>query len=148
MSLYELFKSLGYSDNDYAAIRTSFGVELIRDESLIKKVNQVYNFLLEYGINNEEIRKMVLLFPSILGVSLENMQNKINFLIKLNYSKKDIIDMIKKFPMLFGLSIENIQGKLDYLISLGYEKEEVLLMIKKHPMIYDLSLSNLNNKYN
>ena len=53
--------------------------------------------------------------PSLFGLSIENIKQKIDDLISLGYSYDDVIEMTRSLPTLFGLSIENIKQKITFL---------------------------------
>ena len=144
--LKELFLSLGYNEEEYTKIISTYPLFNLKEDTLYKKVKENYKFLISLNYSKEEVIKMTKAIPAIYGYSIDTMKQKITDIISLGYSKEEVIKMTKKFPAIYGLSIENINEKLIDIISLGYSKEEVIKMTKKFPAIYGLSIENIKQK--
>lgn len=74
--LSKLFKEIGYRKEEYEEIVNEFGVANLKRETLIKKVKENYKFLRSLGYMQEEVIKITKQFPSIYGLSIENMKQK------------------------------------------------------------------------
>ena len=146
MTLKEEFIKLGYTEEDYEIIRNNYSINSIKDETLIKKLKDNFNYLLKMGYTKEEVIKMTTKLPSIYGYSIENMKQKIEDMIALGYTKEEVIKITKSFPAIYSLSIENIKQKIEDIISLGYTKEEVIKITKSFPAIYSLSIESMKQK--
>lgn len=73
----------------------------------------------ELGYSQEEIIKMTIGLPTILGLSIENIKQKIEDMEKLGYSREEVIKMTKNLPSIYGFSIENIKQKIEFYDSIG-----------------------------
>ena len=146
MTLKEEFIKLGYTEEDYEIIRNNYSINSIKDETLIKKLKDNFNYLLKMGYTKEEVIKMTTKLPSIYGYSIENMKQKIEDMIALGYTKEEVIKITKSFPAIYSLSIESMKQKIEDIIELGYTKEEVIKMAKNLPSIYGLSIENIKQK--
>lgn len=142
----ELFLSLGYTKEDYKNIRSHYAIRELTDETLINHVNDIYNYLIEYGYSKNDVVRITKKSPFIYGCTLDNIKNKIEELSKFNYSKNDIIKMSKSFPSIYGLSNTNINNKISDLVKLGYTKNDVIIMTKKLPAIYGYTIDNIKNR--
>ncbi len=144
--LKEIFIELGYTKEEYQEIRNSYAIKNMKEETLINKVKENYEFLISLGYSKKEVIKMTKSLPNIYGYSIETMQQKIEDMEKLGYSKKEVIKMTKRLPNIYGYSIENMQQKIEDMEKLGYSKEEVIKMTKSLPTIYNYSIENMQQK--
>ena len=142
----KLFIELGYTEEDYLEIKNSHSLEKMKEETLIKKVKENYDFLVSLGYSQEDVIKMTKSSPSIYNYSIENIKQKIEDMEKLGYSQEDVIKMTKSLPTIYGLSIDNIKQKIEDMEELGYSQEDVIKMTKSLPTIYGLSIENLKQK--
>ncbi len=84
--------------------------------------------------------------PSLFGLSIENIKQKIEDMITIGYTEAEVIKMTKALPSLFGYSIENIKQKINDMIALGYTKIEVIEMTKVLPSLFSYSIENIKQK--
>lgn len=89
--LKNLFKKLGYTEEDYNEIVNSFGIKNLKEETLIKKIEENYKFLKSLGYNQEEIIKMTKSLPAIYSLSIENIKQKIEFYDSINLHSLAVI---------------------------------------------------------
>ena len=146
MTLKEEFIKLGYTEEDYEIIRNNYSINSIKDETLIKKLKDNFNYLLKMGYTKEEVIKMTKSLPAIYGLLIESMKQKVDDMIDLGYTKEEVIKITKSFPAIYSLSIESMKQKIEDIIELGYTKEEVIKMAKNLPSIYGLSIENIKQK--
>ena len=57
--------------------------------------------------------------PTIYGISIDNIKQRIEDMEKLGYSKAEVIRMTKSLPTIYGYSIDNIKQKIDFYDSIG-----------------------------
>ena len=117
--LRKTFLSIGYTEEELNDIINSYSLKTMKTETLVKKVNNIYNYLHSLGYTKEDIIKMTKRFPQIYGLNIENMQQKIEDMQKLGYSKEEVIRITKSLPSIYGLSIENMQQKIIFYDSIG-----------------------------
>ncbi len=89
---------------------------------------------------------MAKILPSLFGLSIENIKQKIEDIETLGYTKNEVIKMIKTFPALFSYSIDNIKQKAEDIVALGYTKDEVIKMTKILPSLFGYSMDNIKQK--
>ena len=144
--LKELFLKLGYNENEYVEIVNTYSIIDMKAETLLKKIKEIYDFLISLGYSKEEVIKMTKSLPQIYGLSIENINQKIEDMEELGYSREEIIKMTKSLPFIYGLRIENIKQKIEDMEELGYSREEVIKMTKSLPFIYGFSIENIKQK--
>ena len=112
-------------------------------------MEEVYNYLIDFGFRKEDIDKIVNTYPLnelIPSTLLKYIKNDCDYLLELDYTKSQIIKMAKSFPKLFSFNVENISQKLENLILLGYSKVQVIKMTISVPSIFSLSIENVKQK--
>ncbi|KAF7849889.1 hypothetical protein BT93_L0159 [Corymbia citriodora subsp. variegata] len=120
------------------------------------------------GLDDQEIFRIILVFPNIvsasrerklcprisflkesplfLGLSFEgNIAYKLGFLVEISYKYR-----MKEFAVAIGAgtrtSCENMQKMIELFLSNGFSCEDVLLMSKKHPQILQYNSDSLEKK--
>ncbi|KAF5800545.1 putative transcription regulator mTERF family [Helianthus annuus] len=75
------------------------------------------------GLTDEEIFKIILVYPSLFSASrTRKLQPRIEFLKQCGFSSKDIYKLLIKAPLFLSLSFEdNLAHKLVLLLKIGYE---------------------------
>ena len=142
----EVLLKLGYSKEDAENILNNESLVSFKGDTLVVRIKINFECLIALGYSKEDALKMTKQFPSLYGLSIENIKKKIGDLMSLGYSKEDVLKMTKLLPSLYNLSIENIKKKIEDLILLGYTKEDVLKMTKLLPSLYGLSIENIKKK--
>ncbi|KAL6127493.1 hypothetical protein ACLB2K_070858 [Fragaria x ananassa] len=74
------------------------------------------------GLSDEQIFKILLVFPNVVSASRERkMRPRIKFLKECGLSSNDIYKFLIKAPLFLGLSFEdNLAYKLVFLVKIGY----------------------------
>ena len=103
--LTEYMKNLGYTSNQITKIITIYPLNKLKEETLLKKIEENYNFLSKYGYSNSEIIKITTKLPHICTYKPINLENKLNNLIKLGYTKEEAIKLTKNNPSILSYSI-------------------------------------------
>lgn len=142
----EYMLDFGYNEREINKILSSSIIVKLKEDTTYRKLVSISDLLISVGYNKDEIIKIIKLHPKLLGLTIENLENKIELLLSLGYS----IDIIKritiKCPQIYGLNINSIEDKINKIMKLGYTREEVLEMIKVYPTIYTFSILNMKNK--
>ena len=138
MTLKEEFIILGYTKDDYDAIRNSYPISSIKDETLIEKVRDNYSFLLKLGYKREEIIKITKSLPEIYGYSTRTIEQKMKDMISLGYTRKEVINMTKDLPAIYGYSKKNMKQKKDFYDSIGLHE---LVSVDPKQLIQSVNLS-------
>ena len=138
MTLKEEFIILGYTKDDYDAIRNSYPISSIKDETLIEKVRDNYSFLLKLGYKREEIIKITKSLPEIYGYSTRTIEQKMKDMISLGYTKEEVVKMTKTLPAIYGYSIENMKQKIDFYDSIDMHE---LAVINPKQLMQSVNLS-------
>lgn len=75
------------------------------------------------GLSDEQIFKILLVFPNVVSASRERkMRPRIEFLKQCGLSSNDIYKFLTKAPLFLGLSFEdNLAYKLAFLVKIGYK---------------------------
>ena len=88
----------GYTDKEIYKILSSSIIVKLKEETIYRKIKDISNFFLKLGYNNKEIIKIIKSHPKILGLTLENLENKVYTLIDLGYDM-DIIKLQNKIKL-------------------------------------------------
>ena len=117
--LRKFFIEIGYTEEEYEIIVNTYPLSNLKVETLLNKVKENYNFLIELGYSREDVIKMTKSLPAIYSLSIENIKQKIEDLKELGYSREDVIKMTKTLPTIYGYSIENIKQKIEFYNSIN-----------------------------
>ena len=82
---------LGYSEEEANKIRSAHSLNEYRDETLLNNIKRNYDWLLNNGYSEENIKKMTILLPALFSMSIENLEKKQEDFMKIGYSKKEFI---------------------------------------------------------
>ena len=99
--LKEKFLEFGYTEEEYNLIRNSYAVINYTDETLMKKFIDITSYLLDLGYTKEEVLKMTKVLPTLYGLSIENIKQKIEDMIDLGYTKEEVLKMTKLYPNIY-----------------------------------------------
>ncbi|KAF8035423.1 hypothetical protein BT93_C1451 [Corymbia citriodora subsp. variegata] len=124
------------------------------------------------GLDDQEIFRIILVFPNIVSTSKERkLHPRISFLKECGLNSNEIFKFLTKAPLFLGLSFEgnisyklgllvkiiaigaatrtsceNMQKVIELFLSYGFSCEDVLLMSKKHPQILQYNPDSLEEK--
>ena len=121
-TIYVVMYDIGYNDKEIDKILYDSNLVFIKENTLLKKINCIYNLLISLEYSRADVIKMTKSLPALYSYSIENIKQKIEDLISLGYSRADVIKMTKLLPALYGYNIENIKQKITFLrtIDLGF----------------------------
>ena len=135
--LRNLFLELGYTEEDYLKIISAYPIYILKEETLIKNVKTIFEFLSKI-YSKEEVIKITKKSPSIYSYSIENMKQKIDDICSLGYSKEEVIKMTKTFPAIYGSSIENMEQKIKFYDSINMHE---LAIVDSKELMQSVNLS-------
>ena len=141
-----LLCNLGYTNEESKEILSTYPLNTYKPETLKKRIEEINMYMEKLGYSRAELIKVTKSLPTIYGLSIDNIRQKIEDMEKLGYSKAEVIKMTKNLPAIYGYSLENIKQKIEDVKKLGYSKEEVIKMTKSLPAIYGLSIDNIKQK--
>ena len=75
----DMLVELGYEPDDAEKITLDYGVSSLKDSSLADKIKENFAFLQELGYSRDDVIKMTKSLPSIYGLSIDSMKQKIKF---------------------------------------------------------------------
>ncbi|MGC8537679.1 MAG: hypothetical protein ACP5MZ_01685 [Candidatus Micrarchaeia archaeon] len=81
------------------------------------------------GLSDDDIKKVIAEFPSILNLSEEYIEKRREY---FGYTKEEFAKIVSKFPSIVGSSEEHIEKRREYF---GYTKEEFAKIVSKFPSI-------------
>ncbi|KAJ0046499.1 hypothetical protein Pint_05190 [Pistacia integerrima] len=74
------------------------------------------------GLNDEEIFKIILVFPGMISASRERkLHPRIEFLKQCGLDSSDLFKFLTKAPLFLALSCDNLAHKLAFLVKIGYK---------------------------
>ncbi|KAE8647486.1 hypothetical protein Csa_003236 [Cucumis sativus] len=98
-------------------------------------------YLIEHGLNLDQIKEITRRFPSFAYYSLEGkIKPVIEFFLDLGVPKSDIPIILYKRPQLCGISLsENLKPTMKFLENLGVDKKKWAKVIYRFPAILTYS---------
>ena len=76
----ELFLSLGYTEEEINEIKKCYPVSNVKDDTLLKRVKEMHDYLFSFGYTKEEIIRITITLPQIYSLTIGNINNKIKML--------------------------------------------------------------------
>lgn len=147
MTLKEEFIKLGYTEEDYEIIRNNYSINSIKDETLIKKLKDNFNYLLKMGYTKEEVIKMAKNLPSIYGLSIENIKQKIEFYDSIGIHELAVINP-KQLIQSVNLSYARYSFYKDRGIDIDIKSHKKLFIEQKRfEKAYGITKKELLEKY-
>lgn len=133
----KFFETLGVDKKQWATVIYRFPALLTYSR---QKIKESIDFLLELGISEESIGKILTRCPNIVSYSVEdNLRPKVKYFRSLGV---DVGLLLFKCPQNFGLSIEtNIKPVTEFFLERGYSLEEIGTMISRYGALYTFSLT-------
>ena len=122
----KLFIELGYTEKDYLEIKNSYPLERTKEETLIKKVKENYDFLLSLGYSKEDVIKMTKSLPGIYSLSIENIKQKIEFYDSIGLHSLAIDDTKKLMQ----------STKLSYARYMFYKEKGIIINEKNYGKLF------------
>ncbi|KAJ1385029.1 Transcription termination factor, mitochondrial/chloroplastic [Sesbania bispinosa] len=113
-----------------------------------RKLRPRIQFLMECGLDSDDIFKFLIKAPLFLGHSFhDNIVYKLVFLVKIGYKYKT-----KDLAMAIGISTrtscENMQKVISLFLNYGFSCEDIIAMSKKQPQILQYNHTSLETKMN
>jgi mTERF domain-containing protein len=81
-----------------------------------KQVRSVVNYLTNnLGIFEDDLPKVLQLYPMLLGVEINRMRNVADFLLALEVAEENLASIFRAFPVLLTMDVEAMQPVIDFL---------------------------------
>ena len=141
-----LLCNLGYTNEESKEILSTYPLNTYKPETLKKRIEEINMYMEKLGYSRAELIKVTKSLPTIYGLSIDNIRQKIEDMEKLGYSKAEVIKMTKSLPSIYCLSIDNIKKKIEDMEKIGYSRAEVIKVTKSMPTIYGYSIDNIKQK--
>lgn len=85
-----------------------------------KQIDPCVAFLAEnVGLYEEEIPRVLELYPQLLGIKIEDMKQNVDYLLSLEVSEEDLGSIFRSFPALLTVEVSNMQKVVDFLKDVG-----------------------------
>eukprot|EP00587_Corethron_hystrix_P002629 CAMPEP_0113308666 /NCGR_PEP_ID=MMETSP0010_2-20120614/7022_1 /TAXON_ID=216773 ORGANISM="Corethron hystrix, Strain 308" /NCGR_SAMPLE_ID=MMETSP0010_2 /ASSEMBLY_ACC=CAM_ASM_000155 /LENGTH=590 /DNA_ID=CAMNT_0000163771 /DNA_START=264 /DNA_END=2033 /DNA_ORIENTATION=- /assembly_acc=CAM_ASM_000155 len=128
------------SQEDFHKIIVSYPDALMLDPST--QVLPVINFLhFEVGLVASDIRRVLQSFPTVLGIPVLNMKERIQFLDSLGIHGDNLCKIIRAFPHIMTLDVETrMMPVVEFLKSIGIEN--VGRFVSRLPPVLGYSVEN------
>lgn len=137
---------LGYSKEDAQNIRNSHPLVGYTEETLLKKVNDAIAYFEQIKVSKKAMRKMFKKIPGILGLSIDNLEQKRKDILALGFTPEEFNKMVYDYPTIYSNSIEKLIDSFNNYIALGYSKATVRKMVNSCAGIIGISKENLESK--
>ncbi|KAI4348289.1 hypothetical protein L6164_009025 [Bauhinia variegata] len=102
-------------------------------------------YLMELGMDIEQIKSIIRRFPSFAHYSLEGkIKPVVEFFLELGVPKEDISTILTKRPQLCGISLsKNLKPTMKFLETLGVDKKQWAKVIHRFPALLTYSRQKL-----
>lgn len=137
---------LGYTEQEIYKIIEKEPLSSCSNTTLIKYINNIFNFFLSMGVSRKEIIRITTTYPVIISYNVDTISNKMFSMIILGYTQREVKKIFLTYPMICGISVDTIKEKINDMINLGYTYEDVIRMTVKYPNMYGLSKDNIKQK--
>lgn len=148
MDVKEYLKDFGYSNKDIDNIINSFGVNNLKEETLLRHIKEILDFFINYGMTNNQVIRITNTFPYIFVLGGNNISELIYEYREYGYNDEEIIKIIKGFPKIFSYGKENRKNHINYLSAIGFLKNDIIKLTSAFPQIFSINMNTLNNKIN
>lgn len=103
-------------------------------------IEEVYDFLRQYGFSKEELETIENINDKIFFVSLNDIKKNIDFLLNKGLNKDEILDVFRKNIFMITVAQNRLKA-LDniYVNNLEFDISSLKQLIKNNPEIYTLS---------
>lgn len=145
--LRSYLSGLGFTNGEIDKIINTNPLDHYAEATLQKKIENIYEFLLNNGYSKEDFMRLARRAPQTFSYNVSALEQKINDIISLGYTRLEVISMTKKLSKLFTYSIENMKKKIDDMVSLGYKRQDVIDFGKIVPVIYGFSIENIKERF-
>ena len=109
----QILIDLGFEEKEAKIILNTSSSHLLKDSTLVIKIYEIYDFLINLGYTKNDIIKIAKTLSNMFCYNVENMQQKIDDMMLLGYTKVEVMKMIKNLPSIFCYTIENIKQKME-----------------------------------
>lgn len=138
-------------EEEQAAEIMSHSSDLYPNHKHLVSSNNIAYFYLKniIGLNEPSMVNLIETAPSILGLKVQNLQEKVALLQRtMNLSPDDICTILSKQPSILCLSAtRNLSSTILFLVrALDLGKDDLKTLVVQYPCILCYSMDNLNEK--
>lgn len=126
--------AFGYQEEDIFTIIKKFPNFLAYD--LEKNIKPTFLNLMCLTYSKNQIIKMSITLPQLIGYSDKHIENHYQELIKLGYTFNQIFTISTRYPQIFSLSPKTIKNKFTKLQTLNLTLKEIIKITIISPQIY------------
>jgi len=103
-------------------------------------IENIYNYLYEYGFNKSEIDIIEKENDDIFYTTLDEVKKNIDFLESKQLDEEDIVQIVKRNPFILTEKNNRLQELNEiYNVVLRFDYEELINIIKTNPETYTIS---------
>ena len=104
-------------------------------------------FLLQLGMTQGQVAKLIAAFPQVLGYSIkQNLTPKVEWFLQLGMTKGQVAKLIAVFPRILGLSIEKNLAPKQALLQEVLGAQGVLEVVLRQPQTMGMSYQRLSKR--
>ena len=146
MKIEILLRKLGYTMNDRNKLLKYYSERKEYEETVIKRIEDIFDYLFSFGFKKEEIIKINMSLISLYSHNLNSIKEKLEFFTSLGYNKQETIKIVKTQPSVLTYSVDNMNKKISDLVDLGFSKEDLFKMILELPTLFSMSMDTIKDK--
>ncbi len=140
----EYLLDIGYTKEQINVIRNFSNYS---SSTLLYNIKNLYNFLKQNNINNNEFINITLTNPSIILESIDNIKLKLYELNTFGFNKLNSINILKTYPYILDISTERIRTRLNKFIDLGFSKDNIIYIISNNAYLLRGDFSSYKRKF-
>ena len=114
-------------------------------EQVAPHVRKIVLYLLsELGVSKRDAQLYLRSAPSVLGVSLDSLQEEVEELRGLGFSERQVAWIVPRFPSTLTVDWGNLRGVYEVMVDeVGMTEATVITLMKRHPFLFTLQSSTV-----
>ena len=123
--LEEYLLDIGYKEKQIQLLKNNYYLKREAPHTLIFSFKTLLQYLSKNGFSNQDFIDVTIKNPNLLGVSIENIKNRVQEVISLGFQKNQVFELIKGYPYLLEITKRTLQSRVKNLAKMGFSKEQI-----------------------
>ena len=109
------------------------------------RIENIFKYFSEYSISADNVRKIIINAPELLGFKIKTVEEKIKFLNEIGYSIDDIVFILERNSLILYKNKESFLKTIKYFTQY-LDIKTILKMIKNNPVLIINKISTIETK--
>lgn len=112
--------------------------------SIEHKIWPAVHFLQSIGLTKEDIKRLLVAYPSVLGYNIETrLRPHVKFLQSIGIKDDELCKVVTLHPSLMGRKVDKcFKPVVEHLHSIGFTRQQVTTIVSRHPPVLIKSIQN------